>query len=100
MPTERAVFRSGKFARLAVCAALGVLVFGSRAWLVRAAGSPVPFWDQWDAEALGLYEPWLSGQLHWPDLLRAHNEHRIVLTRLADLALFAGLGAWNSWAQL
>ncbi len=100
MPTERAVFLPEKFARLAVCAALGVLVFGSRAWLVRSAGSPVPFWDQWDAEAFGLYGPWLRGQLHWLDLVRAHNEHRIVLTRLADLALFAGLGEWNPWAQL
>jgi hypothetical protein len=86
--------------RAAVCAALAALVFFSRAWLVRAWGSPLPFWDQWDAEAISLYLPWGKGTLHWQDLFRAHNEHRILLTRLADLALFIVCGGWNPWAQM
>jgi len=80
--------------------ALGALVFFSRAWLIRAWGSPLPFWDQWDAEAIGLYGPWINGTLHWTDLFKAHNEHRIVLTRLADLALFTAYRGWNPWAQV
>ena len=93
-------FTSAFTGRAAGCAALGALVFFTRAWLARVWGSPLPFADQWDAEAIGLYAPWLQGTLHWSDLFKAHNEHRIVLTRLADLALFAANGGWNPWAQL
>ncbi len=77
----------------------GLVVF-LRLWLVREWGSPIPYLDQWDAEALRLYLPWLDGSLSWTQVLRAHNEHRIVLTRLADLLLFAGLGRWDTWGQL
>ena len=80
--------------------ALFCLVFFARAWLIKVWGSPVPYWDQWDAEALGLFRPWLDGTLHWTDLFAPHNEHRIVLTRVADLALFIVNGHWNPWWQL
>ena len=80
--------------------ALFSLVFFLRLWLVREWGSPLPFWDQWDAEAAQLYRPWLDGTFHWADLFRAHNEHHIVLTRLVDLALFVLTGHWETWWQL
>ncbi len=80
--------------------ALFGFVFCARAWLIKVWGSPVPYWDQWDAEALGLFRPWLNGTLTWADLFAAHNEHRIVLTRIADLALFVAGGNWNPWWQL
>lgn len=85
--------------RTGVCLALAALVFAGRAWLIGAWGSPVPYWDQWDAEA-ALYRGWLTGGLGWRDLFAAHNEHRIALTRLADLASFALDGRWNPWGQL
>ncbi|HLP07365.1 MAG TPA: hypothetical protein VK178_04305 [Opitutaceae bacterium] len=75
-------------------------VFFLRLWLIREWGSPIPFWDQWDSEALQLYRPWLIGDFRWPDLFRAHNEHRIVLTRLIDLMLFTATGRWETWWQL
>lgn len=75
-------------------------VLAARVWLVNSAGSALPYWDQWDAEALGLYRPWLAGTLEPAALLAPHNEHRIVLTRLLDLALFAVTGGWNPWWQL
>ena len=80
--------------------ALFSLVFFLRLWLVREWGSPLPFWDQWDAEALQLYRPWLDGSFRWADLFRAHNEHRLVLTRLIDLGLLVGTGRWQTWWQL
>jgi hypothetical protein len=80
--------------------AVFLAVLAARLWLVGSAGSALPYWDQWDAEALGLYRPWLTGTLEPAALLAAHNEHRIVLTRLLDLALFAGFGGWNPWWQL
>jgi hypothetical protein len=86
--------------RTGICFSVAAVVFFSRAWLVRAWGSPLPFWDQWDAEAIGLYLPWLNGTLRWQDLFRAHNEHRIVFTRAADLVLFVAYGGWNPWAQM
>ena len=79
---------------------VGLLVFASRAWLIQVWGSPVPFWDEWGAEGLDLYRPWLTGTLRWSDLFAAHNEHRIALTRLADLALFMAQGRWNVWSEL
>lgn len=78
-----------------------LLVFGfvcfARLWLVRAFGSPVPYWDQWEAEAHTLYRPWLDGTFHGSVLFSPHNEHRIVLTRLVDLGLFAATGRWETW---
>lgn len=81
-------------------AALFACVLGARLWLIRSAGSAVPFWDQWDAEALGLYRPWLDGSFRWSDLFIAHNEHRIALTRVADLVLLWLDGTWNPWWQM
>jgi hypothetical protein len=80
--------------------ALGAWVLFMRAWLIATWGSAVPFWDQWDAEALGLYQPWLNGSFSWCEVFSAHNEHRIILTRLADLALLGLAGAWDPWWQL
>jgi hypothetical protein len=67
--------------------------------LISAWGSPVPFWDQWDVEG-ALYRGWLTDTLSWHDMIAPHNEHRIALTKLADLALFIVYGGWNPWAQL
>jgi hypothetical protein len=82
-----------------VVAALGALVLASRLWLMHTWGTPVPYWDQWDAEG-ALYRAWLTGSLDWRLLFQPHNEHRIVLTRLADLALLEACGRWSPWAQL
>ena len=80
--------------------ALFAFVFAARLWLINSAGSPVPFWDQWDAEALALYRPWLAGEFDWRALFAAHNEHRIVFTRLSSLGLLVIGGAWNPWWQM
>jgi hypothetical protein len=102
MPPEYPLIRAGHgvSARAIVCTVLASLVFFSRAWLIRTGGSPMPFWDQWDAEALNLYLPWLNGNLRWTSLFQAHNEHRILFTRLADLALFVVWSRWDTRAEL
>lgn len=76
-----------------------LLVFATRAWLIRSSGSPLPFWDQWDFEALSLYLPCLRGDFDWHELFRPHNEHRIALTRLLDLLLLETRGVWDLWIQ-
>jgi hypothetical protein len=100
MPTETPA--PSAFRRLDGLSALllGAFVFLARAWLIERWGSAVPFWDQWDAEALSLYRPWLTDSLRWMELFAAHNEHRIVLTRLADLVLLECAGSWNPWWQM
>jgi hypothetical protein len=95
----RSVFITCLGSRVTVCVVLASVVFASRAWLISAWGSPLPFWDQWDAE-VSLYRAWLTDKLQFSDLIAAHNEHRILLTRVADLALFVACDGWNPWAQL
>lgn len=99
MTRSQPVSRFNGPSRTGVCLALAALVFASRAWLIAAWGSPVPFWDQWDADS-ELYHAWLTNSLEWRGLFAAHNEHRIVLTRLANLALFVVSGGWHPWLQL
>jgi len=56
----------------------------------------LPFWDQWDAEWVGLLKPWIEGKLRLSHLLVGHNEHRILPTRLTTLLIFICTGTWNN----
>lgn len=81
-------------------AAIGMLVWAAKLWLISAYGSSVPFLDQWNGEALAAYLPFSWGELRWPDLFAAHNEHRIALTRVLDLILVAVNDQWDPRLQL
>ncbi|MCS4235355.1 hypothetical protein [Stenotrophomonas sp. BIGb0135] len=63
-----------------------------RAYLVLSHGSSSPFWDQWDAEFDNLLLPYLRGELGISHFFAAHNEHRILFTRLISLGLFTANG--------
>jgi hypothetical protein len=67
--------------------AIAIIIFGARLWFIHNFGSSVPYWDQWDGEAAGVFLPWLNGTLTVTDLFTPHNEHRIVFTRLLSLVL-------------
>ncbi|BAP54665.1 hypothetical protein THII_0368 [Thioploca ingrica] len=67
--------------------AVALVIFSARLWLIHNFGSSIPFWDQWDMQASGLFLPWLDGTLKWDDLFAAHNEHRVFVTRLLSLSL-------------
>ena len=75
--------------------ALLVIVCGARLWIADVCGSPAPFWDQWDAEGNKLFVPFLRGELSWWHIVKPHNEHRIVLTRLLALGLFQVNRMWD-----
>ena len=81
---------------------LGVFAFvlGLQLFLVARVGTDIPYQDQWDVEGRNLYPAWRDGTWHAADLLRAHNEHRILWTRLLDLALFSANGQWDPLVQL
>ena len=68
--------------------ALALLVVGARWWLIGNYSSDVPWLDQWDAEAQGLYQP---THVAW---FAPHNEHRIFFTRLLALGLLRANGQW------
>lgn len=76
------------------------VLFGIKLWVIGSYGNATPFWDQWDAEAALLYEPFLKGTLTWANLIAPHNEHRIVTTRLLALGLLTLNGIWNPLFQM
>lgn len=88
--------RSPLFLTLAVVLA----VAGAKLELIHHFGSDVPFGDQWYGEVACTYAPWLKGEFGLMELFSAHNEHRIVFTRLLDLALLELNGQWDPRLQL
>lgn len=80
--------------------AFAAFLFGVKLWLIHGYGNATPFWDQWDAEAAGLYEPFLQGRLTWHDLFAAHNEHRILTTRLLGLLLLSLNEGWSPLLEM
>ncbi|AWH52177.1 hypothetical protein C1924_02725 [Stenotrophomonas sp. ESTM1D_MKCIP4_1] len=81
-------------ATLAVGVALLALV--ARLLYIQFYAAPIPYWDQWDGEAAFLLKPWIDGTLQWADLIRTHNEHRILPTRLVTLGSYLVTGQWNN----
>lgn len=75
--------------------ALFLLVVGARWWLIARYGTDVPWLDQWDAEAAGLYQPWHAGTLSLHAWFAPHNEHRIFFTRALALGLLRLNGQWD-----
>lgn len=68
--------------------------------LVARLGTDIPYQDQWDLEGRRLYPAWRDGTWKASELFAAHNEHRIVWTKLLDLALFEVNGQWDPLVQL
>lgn len=79
--------------------ALFLTALGGQFWVVSLYGSPVPIWDQWD-EAYQVFKPWIEGHLSWGALIAPDNNHRILLTRLLDLALIKLNGRWDPMLQM
>jgi hypothetical protein len=87
-------------ARLLALAGCLLAIAGAKIWLIVAYGSAIPFWDQWDAEWARLFRPYLAGTLGFSDLVAPHNEHRILLTRLAALGSLLASGRWDAILQM
>ncbi len=83
--------------RAACGVCLFVVVVAAKWATFERFGSPMPDWDQWDAEASALLVPWLTGDPGFlGQLFAAHNEHRVVLTKLQALALTIANGQWDA----
>ena len=96
-PTNLATDSFKRFA--AWLAALFLVVLGAKLWVVQLYGSPLPLWDQW-YEAERFFRPWVEGHLTWKAFFAAHNEHRILFTRLLDLGVIWLNGRWEPLVQM
>lgn len=80
--------------------ALALVVVGAHWWLIGNYSSDVPWLDQWDAEAQGLYRPWRTGTLGIHNWFAPHNEHRIFFTRAVALSLLWLNNQWDPRLQM
>lgn len=71
------------------------LILGCKLYWIHNYVSNIPFWDQWDAEGLRLYLPFLQDRLNWGVFFDHHNEHRIFWSRFWALGQFAMNGQWD-----
>ncbi len=76
------------------------LVVLAQLWLVAAAGTDIPFYDQWGIEGGWLFPAWRDGSLRMVDLVQPFNEHRIFWTHLLNLGLFVANGQWDPVVEL
>src|SRR6476660_6013776 len=67
--------------------------------LILKYGVDFPFWDEWDPDIAGIYIKAHQHQLTFGDLVKQHNEHRILVPRLAYLALNS-ITHWNGIDEL
>lgn len=79
-------------------AALSLTTLGAHLWIAWLYGSPLPLWDQWYEASL--FKAWVAGTLKWPDLFASHNEHRVLATRILDIALIKANGRWEPLLQM
>jgi hypothetical protein len=68
--------------------------------VVGAAGTDVPFQDQWDVHGRRLLAAAADGSFRLADLGAAHSEHRIVWTNALALLLFRANGQWDPLVEL
>lgn len=85
-----------RLANAAFATCLFLLILGAKWATFDRFGSAMPDWDQWDAEAVELLIPWFSGDNFLSHLFHPHNEHRVVVTKLHNLALVLLNGQWDA----
>jgi hypothetical protein len=77
-------------------ASLFLTGLAAKLWFVHHSASPVPFCDQWDAEAANTFIPWFDGRFRLIDFFQAHGQHRIFFTRTCNLLLLLLNGQWDN----
>lgn len=93
-PNRLSRFQLALVGALAGC--LFFLILGAKWATFERYGSPMPDWDQWDAEAYYVLIPWLDDNKFLEHLFTPHNEHRVILTKLQNLVLTVLNGQWDS----
>jgi hypothetical protein len=88
------------FPTLSGLCALFLVVMSVRLLVIHIFGSPLPFYDEWDAGAAGLYKPYLDGNLSIWSLFSRFNEHILFTSRVLNLITFELAGEWNVLLQM
>ena len=83
-----------------ILVALFSVVLGSKLLLIVHYGSPVPYWDQWAAEAKDLYVPFFNKTLTASSWFASYAEHRILFTRVLAIGLLQLAGEWDPVLQM
>jgi hypothetical protein len=79
-----------------VLALIFLFIFGARLWMVEQYGASLPLIDEWEATGAEILAPWHDGKLSLSALFQAHNgDHRILATRLLEIACFELNGSWD-----
>ncbi|MGO8822669.1 MAG: hypothetical protein ACLQT6_09730 [Desulfomonilaceae bacterium] len=73
----------------AICCAAPFLYI---CYLVNKYAVDVPFWDDW--AHVPMIRHFLDGNLQWSELWAQHNEHRLLIFRIARL-FFVWASHWN-----
>ena len=89
-----------KFLPAAFAVCLFLLLVGAKWAVFDRYGSDLPNWDQWDAEGIHLLAPWFEHDHFLSHLFTPHNEHRIVATKLQNLAVTLAAGQWDARAEI
>src|SRR5271156_6101607 len=61
---------------------LFLLGMGMKLMMLQRCINPLPYYDQWDAEAAVIYVPYYEHALRFLDFFRPQNEHRIFFTHV------------------
>ncbi len=72
-----------------------LVVFGARLYWLKNYGHPLPYWDEWETDAIDLLIPFKGGFLDWQALFIPQGEHRILVTRLLNLVGTIFNGEWD-----
>lgn len=99
---ETIQFRSERVRKNILILALSMMfiILGFNLYLIESFSSSVPFWDEWDAIYANLFIPYMDNNLHWNNFIAAHNEHRLMFSRLAALLIFNFFGYWDPVLQM
>lgn len=81
-------------------AAVFLTVFIAKLWLSNLYGSALPWWEQWETEAWGLYIPFFEKSLSLKDLFAAHEGRSIFFNRALSLGLLVLNGQWDASVQM
>ena len=84
---------SSRVQSAALAALMAITVFSFQALFVKHYATNVPFLDEWDEAPF--FSHLAGGTVSFPELAAQHNEHRILMARLAFAVLFKLTGEWN-----
>jgi hypothetical protein len=81
--------------------AFALLVLAAKLLLIAGYGNATPSRDEWAEEGYYFFAPLVKGELPLGELFASHYEHRVVLTRLLNIALLTANGnVWNPLLQM